>query len=312
MLTKMFKYKITTATFFLALLVYSQQGTIPLLEAPASAQSLSMGGTTMGQATQAFIYSNPTAIFRSPTSLNVDYSTALLPTEDKTMHLHTLSSAYKHNNNAFFVGARYFSMGSITDSWDSQGNPIRDGNKIDFYSYGIDLGYAYKINNSLVAYTKVGMANEKVMSDIQAYHSSFGVFYNGQIKQSLYSLGLEVANLGIYKYKDKSKSLSPLVKLGGSIVFETFNEQRLEVATNYGVYLPVEDYKSKSHFNMGLDYSFFKKYSLRMGAHTGEQNDYASAGVGVKFKSFAVNLGSKIALRSDLENMYMIDLNYSL
>ncbi|EKB06030.1 MULTISPECIES: PorV/PorQ family protein [Myroides] len=312
MFIKTLQYISTAALCSLTLSALGQQRGLPILETPASAESLGKGATTMAGASQAFIYSNPTSIFSTETKFNASYSVGLLPTDDKNMSLHSISTAYQRDRSAFFLGARYFSMGSITEQWDGQMNPISDGRKLDFYSYTLDLGYAYRISNSFTAYTKLGFADEKVISDIKAYHATVGMFYTGNIQETVYSLGVEVSNLGSYKYKDKTKSLQSLLKLGGSVLFPTYEHQKLEIASNYGLYLPIDDYTAKSHFNMGVNYTFLDKYSISTGGHLGEKNDYLTAGLGMRYQSFRFNLASKIGMRADLENVYMLDIGYSL
>lgn len=311
MLVKSFQYITGLALLLAGETVFAQQRVLPLLEAPTSAESLGKGATTMGSSTNTFLYNNPSAIFHSETTFAVDYSLGLFPTEDKTMHLHSVSAAYKQGKSAFFAGARYFSMGSITELWDSEMNPLDRGRTIDFYSYALDLGYAYQLSESWVAYVKAGYANEKVISDIKAYHSSVGVFYSGNINKTKYSIGAEASGLGVYNYKGKTKSLPGLLKLGGSVLFSIQENHKLELASNYGVYLPTDNDKAQSHFNLGVNYTLWDKYSILTGGHVGEKNDYMTAGLGVKHKGFRINLASKIAMRTDLENAYMLDIGYS-
>lgn len=313
MIRKIILYSSLAATLFvIAHPMVAQERVIPLLEAPGSAQSLSMGSTNMIDAHEAYIYTNPTSIFKRDTKISADYSIGILPTDNETMLLHTLASGYKTNKNAFFVGARYFSMGSMKDTYDVQMNPELGNKKIDFYSYAIDLGYAYELNKSLSFYSKVGFANEKIISNMKAYHASVGSFYSNKVRESTYSVGLEVSNLGAYSYKGESKVLAPLVKVGGSILFKTAENQKMEVATDYGMFIPVDNYKFQSHYSVGVDYTFFNNYSLRAGSHFGEKNDFFGAGIGIRYNSFAFSFASKIALHTDMSNIYMLGVNYSL
>lgn len=292
--------------------IVAQQRVIPLLEAPASAQSLSMGSTNMLNANEAYIYTNPTSIFKQDAKASADYSIGILPTDDQTMLLHTLTTGYKTKKNAFFLGARYFSMGGLKDIYDVQMNPELGKKDLNFHSYAVDLGYAYELNKSLSLYSKLGFANEKIISNMRAYHASVGSFYTGSIKEAAYSVGLHVGNLGSYTYKGESKMLAPLVKVGGTVQFQTTENQKMEIATDYGMFMPVEDYKFQSHYSVGVDYTFFNNYSLRAGSHFGEKNDSFSAGIGVKYNSFAFSFASKIALHTDMNNIYMLGVNYSL
>lgn len=294
----------------------AQSRILPVTESPSSPKSLSLGNSKMGNIDNAFIYNNPTALFYS-TSKAVDYSLGIIPSEsENTYLLHTLTTAYRNGKSAFFVGGRYLSMGSF-DNW--LNNDMEENStlgKISFYSYTIDLGYAYKLNEAFSFYSTVGYVKEKTVASIWAYRVDLGSYYNGNgnlfNKDVTYSVGISAGNLGKYSYKSKTDFLSPNVRLGGSIMIPTASNQTIETFLDGGVFLPVADNKSTSFISIGFDYSFFKKYSLRIGGHSGDNDDFFSAGFGVKYKIFDFSFGSKIALRKDLENMYMLGLKVGI
>lgn len=309
-------YILLLSVISIFLRVEAQSRILPILESPTSPKSLSMGSSKMGNVDNAFVYNNPTALFYS-VSKTADYSLGIIPSEgENTYLLHTLTTAYRNRKSAFFAGGRYLSMDSF-DNWlnsDMQEDVARG--KMNFYSYTIDLGYAYKLNESFSLYFTIGYIKEKTVASIRAYRVDVGSYYNGNSnlfnKDVFYSVGISVGNLGKYSYNDKADFLSPSFRLGGSILIQTASDQTLETFLNGGIFLPVADNKSASFISIGFDYSFFKKYSLRIGGHSGDNDDFFSAGFGIKYKIFDFSFGTKIALRKDLENIYMLGLKVGI
>lgn len=292
----------------------AQSRVLSILESPTSPKSLSMGNSRMGNMDNAFVYNNPTALFNS-TSKNADYSLGFIPTDDDTYLFHTLTAGYKTGKSGLMVGARYLSMGAF-DNWldaDMEDKPL---GKIHFYSYTIDLGYAYKLNEAFSFYSTAGYAEEKTISCIRAYRFELGSYYNGNNmlfnKNIDYSIGFSAANLGKYIYHGNSDFLAPNIRLGGSALMPTVANQSIELFLESGVFLPVSDNKFTSSFSAGIDYSFYEKYSFRVGGHCGDQDDFLSAGFGIKYSIFDFSFGSKIALRNDLNDMYMVGLKVKI
>jgi len=292
----------------------AQSRVLPVLESPTSPKSLSLGNSKMGNMDNVFIYNNPTALLNS-TPINADYSLGFIPTDGDTYLFHTLTAGYKTKRSGFMVGGRYLSMGSFDNWLDADMGDAALG-KIRFYSYTIDLGYAYKLNDAFSLYSTVGYAEEKTISTIRAYRLDIGSYYNGNNtlfgKDIDYSVGLSVANLGKYTYRGNSDFLAPNVRLGGSALMPTASNQSIELFLEGDVFLPLSDNEFASSFSVGADYSFYKKYSLRVGGHCGEQDDFFSAGFGIKYSIFDFSFGSKIALRNDLNNMYMVGLKVNI
>lgn len=294
--------------------VGAQTRVLPILESPTSPKSLSLGSSKMGNINSSFIYTNPAALFNS-SRLHADYSFGWMPTDGNTYQFHTLTTGYQTKKSGFMIGGRYLSMGSFDNWLNSNMENVGQG-KVRFYSYTLDLGYAYKLNRAFSFYSTLGYAKEKTIFSMSAYYLGVGSYYSGNNllfnKNIAYSIGLSATNLGKYTYRGNSEFLSPNIRLGGSMLIPTFSNQSLELFLDGGVYLPVSDNKWASSFSGGMDYSFLKKYSLRVGGHCGEQDDFLSAGVGVKLGVFDFIVGSKIALRSDLDNIYMVGLKVEL
>lgn len=296
--------------------VKAQSRILPIIESPSSPKSLSLGNSKMGNMDNSFIYNNPTALFN--TSLNnVDYSLGIIPSGGENTYLfHTLTAGYRNKKSAFFVGTRYLLMGSF-DNWitiDMQED--ESFGKMQFYSYTIDLAYAYKLNNSFSFYYTMGYAEEKTISSIRAYRMDIGSYYNSSAilfnRDIKYSIGVTVANFGKYSYRSKTDFLCPNIRVGGSAYIPTTTNQSMEVFLDGGVYLPVSENKYSSSFSTGIDYSFNKKYSFRLGGHLGDYDDFFSAGFGFKYRLFDFSLGSKIALHDDLNNAYMLGLKIGI
>lgn len=294
----------------------AQSRILPVSESPTSPKSLSLGNSRMGNIDNAFIYNNPTTLFYSASKAG-DYSLGIIPSEgENTYLLHTLTAAYRNGESAFFIGGRHLSMGSFDNWLNSDMQEAAPLGKMNFYSYTIDLGYAYKLNESFSLYSTIGYIKEKTVASIWAYRVDVGSYYNGNSnlfnKEVTYSVGGSVGNLGKYSYKDRTNFLSPSLRLGGSILIPIVSNQTIETFLDGGIFLPVADNKSASFISVGFDYSFFKKYSLRIGGHSGDNDDFFSAGFGIKYKIFDFSFGSKIALHKDLENIYMLGLKVGI
>lgn len=300
----------------IALKAEAQSRILHVMESPSSPKSLSLGNTKMGRTDDAYIYNNPSALFAT-NSKTADYSLGIIPSEDNnTYTLHTLTAGYGNNKSAFLAGGRFLSMGTFDDWLDNNMTEDVSRKKVSFYSYTIDLGYAYKFSNKVSAYSTIGYTREETISSIWAYRVDVGSNYNGNCtllnRNIEYSVGISAGNLGKYFYKGKSDFLSPNIKLGGSVHIPTASEQILAVFIDGGAFLPVSDNKSSSSLSVGADYSFLKKYAIRFGGHTGDNDDFLSAGFGIKYQIFDLSFGSKIALRKDLNNMYMLGLKVEI
>lgn len=299
---------------FTAIGAKAQSRILPVLESPTSPKSLSLGNSKMGNMDISFIYNNPTAIFSSA-PINADYSLGFIPSDEYTYKFHTLSGGYRRGKSGFMIGGRYLSMGAY-DSWLNDNMETEPLGKIRFYSYTIDLGYAYKLDDTFSFYSTMGYAEEKTISSIRAYRLDVGINYNRNNtlfgKNIDYSVGLSVANLGRYTYHNNSDYMAPDIRLGGSVLMPTAANQNIELFIEGNAFLPVSDNKFSSSFACGVDYSFYRKYSLRVGGHCGEQDDFFSAGFGIKYSIFDLSFGSKISLRKDLNNIYMVGLKISI
>lgn len=275
---------------------------IPLLEAPASARSLSLGGVRMGRAKGTYIYSNPSSFFQSKANISVDYSLGLFPSINENRWLHTLTAAYRHKKSSFFLGIRYFSMGEFKTILDENIQLDDTYQKNKFNAYSADVGYAYLLNTNLALHAKFGYAKEKTISSVESYQASVGAMFH----KKNYSLGVEVANLGGYKYLEKYNSLAPLLKLGGALSIPTFVNQEVELSAEYGAFLPLGSNDFESQASIGIDYSFWEKYSLRLGGHMGEFNDLLSFGCGFKYHFLKLDIATTLPLHRDMERIYMV------
>lgn len=294
----------------------AQSRILPILESPTSPKSMSLGNSKMGNMDNSFIYNNPTAIYNTSHNI-IDYSMGIMPSQgENTCLFHTLTAGYKNKKSAFFMGTRYLSMGSFNKWTTINMQEDESLGKIKFYSYTIDLGYAYKLNKSFSFYYTMAYAEEKTINTIKAYRMDIGSYYNSKGKmfsrEIQYSIGVSIANIGKYSYDNKSDFLCPNIRLGGSVNIQTTSNQSIEVFLDTGVYLPVSGNKYSSSISAGIDYSLKKKYSLRFGGHRGDYDDFFSAGLGLKYRYFDFSLGSKIALYDDLNNAYMLGIKIEI
>ncbi|MEC4113378.1 PorV/PorQ family protein [Myroides pelagicus] len=300
----------TIVLLFLSVITHAQNRPIALIEAPVSPVSMSMGQVSMSRAAEGYVFLNPSAMLASGKHISADYNIGFLPTDESTMTLHTASVAYRYKNSAFFIGGRYFDMGSI-DGF-GQGEFNEGARKIDLQANTVNIGYAYQWTGALAVYSKVGMASEKMIHTGRAYHLALGAFYTGGLDNLQYSIGAEIGNIGQYVYRDVSKQLSPKLSLGGDISMPTTSTQKITLAMDYSAYFATSGYDFSQQYSLGIDYSFYNRYAVRVGGLFGQGNDALSTGFGISYQSFTLNAAARFGLESTIYNSYMLGLSYAI
>ena len=127
-----------------------------------------------------------------------------------------------------------------------------------------------------------------------------------------YSAGLSASNLGRYSYTGKSGMLSPRVGIGGNAVWQTAEGQSLALTVDGGMYMKTDDTKQSAELSGGIAYTAFSNYTLRIGGHTGDKDDYAAAGFSIAMKWITLHATAKIPLRNNLDAVYMAGLAVNL
>ena len=309
------KHAITLILLAASAVSASAQGRIlPVTEMPVSAETLA-AGNAMHSSTDTYIYADPALAFDSESRWHAVYSAALLPSNDGTHSLHTLSAAARFGSNAVFVGARYHDMGTMKTFVDNDMNETQHGS-MSLSAYTVDAGYARLLTPNIAAWATAGLASEKTSATIFAVRMALGADYSGIAslagKPLSYSAGLSASNLGRYSYTGKSGMLSPRVGIGGHAVWQTAEGQSLALTVDGGMYMKTDDTKQSAELSGGIAYTAFSNYTLRIGGHTGDKDDYAAAGFSIAMKWITLHATAKIPLRNNLDAVYMAGLAVNL
>lgn len=293
---------------------WAQGRILPITEMPVSAEVLA-AGNALHAATSTYIYADPGSVFNSESRWHAAYSAAILPSDDATHTFHVLSGAARFGRNAVFVGARYHDMGTMKTFIDNDMNETQQSS-MSLRAYTADAGYARLLTKNIAAWATAGFASEKTSTTINAFRMAIGTDYSGRTtlagKQLDYSAGLSASNLGRYSYSGKSGMLSPRIGIGGHAVWQTAPGQALALTVDGGMFMKTDDVKQSTELSAGIAYTAFNNYTLRLGGHTGDKDDYAAAGFSVAVKWFTIHATAKIPLRKDLDAAYMAGLAFNL
>ena len=88
----------------------AQSRMLPLNDMVASTSALSSGGSRYAS-DEALVYTLPSAAFEKDGSFCADYSVAIIPSDEHTQTLHTLTAAWHKGRHAVLMGGRYWLMG---------------------------------------------------------------------------------------------------------------------------------------------------------------------------------------------------------
>lgn len=291
----------------LVLNLEAQSRILPIIELPSGAKAIGLGGSKIGNTGNASIYGNPTAIFYNHRN-SIDYSFGVIPTDSKNTYVfHSLSVGYKKNKNAFFVGGRYLSLGNSRDFMEAYADK-----KLSFYSHSLDVGYAYAANKSTSFYSSIAYVNEKTFVLTHALRFNVGSYFYGEHilaeKTMNYAIGISISNIGKYFYQEENGFLSPKASIGGTFLFPFSSNQEMTTCVQSNFFIPVSNSKFSSSTSVGIDYSFRKKYSIRVGGSLGDNDNFFAAGLGIKYRKIDVNVGAKLPFRKEVSNIYMFGL----
>ncbi|MBR6286389.1 MAG: hypothetical protein IKR18_05270 [Bacteroidaceae bacterium] len=290
----------------LPLLALAQGRILPVDDLPGSAASCAHGGSSFVLSEAGNIYSGIfTSSLIADGTTEAGYSLGLIDGKSYSMSFHTITAAHRSGNNVVMAGARYFAQGKIDRMVDIDMKPVEGS--IRLYSYTADVGYAH-VFNSLTLSATIGVASEKTTSQLNAYRASIGATYSGKISSIDYLIGAGVRDAGMYSVAGKSKALAPLLHAGGAVVLPLSANHQFGLNVDGGVYVESDNSKTSPTLSGGLDYTFMRNYTLRVGGHTGDDDNYMGTGLSVRLGRCVVDAAAKIAFEEGLSNCYMFGI----
>ncbi len=311
----MTKIKIYIASLLIAVLLatpnrlQAQGRRFAVLDLPGSAVSLAHGGSTFSYADGGNIYANPSWNTECSMRENVvSYSLGWINQKSSKPTFHTLTAAHRQQNSMIMLGARYYAQGTLNNLLDDNMQPVEGS--IHMYSYTIDLGYAHKFHHFSI-YTTLGLASEKTVTQTNSYRIGLGASYANHYKKATYQIGIGLRDLGIVSTHNANKSLSPLIHAGGAIALQVNQNHNIAVNVDGGLYPTVEYAKQTSTLAGGIDYQLYHHYTIRIGGHIGDDDNYLAPGLGLSFGKINVDGTIKLTLEDDGVNYGMIGINYN-
>lgn len=293
-----------------ALSVFSsmaQSRSLAIADMPASPGTIAFGGSALGA--EGSIYADPALLPLDTTSTRVGYSYGLVDSDAGRMNLHTLTASQRMGQGVLMLGFRYYAQGRLERQLDIDMKPIGHGRRL--YSYLVDAGYVRAVGPWML-YGEMGVGSEKTVTQATACRVGLGAALTGSCGAATWEGTLAVRDLGFVMTGNKSEALAPLAHGGGRFRMPTFAGQVLTLVVDGGAYLPLGDNSCKGTFGGGLAYGFAKRVEIRAGGHTGDGDDFVSAGLGVRMGRVHVDVGTKFGLASGLPNVYMIGASLAL
>lgn len=308
-------YIVLLLSSFLPLGLQAQSRMLPIIELPASAEALSMGGVYTGDQQTAWIYTNPTAVFNHAQTWTADYHLGFLPQNNGTSHLHTFHAAHRLGNHAVLVGSRYEDMGTLNTFVDDDMQEVSK-EKMRLSSYRFDAGYTFRISRKWAVYTTVGYASERTLTTISGWMINLGINHVDSFTLSRlplrYNLTLNGLQLGRYAYSGHHGWLSSRIGLGGNISMNIAPKQQLSVFLDAGTFLPSNGIKASTELSGGIAYTFLQMVSVRIGGHTGDKDDFLSCGFSVRYGTLSLHTGMSVPLHKEMHKTYMAGLQWDI
>ncbi len=281
----------------------AQEGrSLPFLEVSSDIRSAAMGGSTMGEARSAYLYTNPTSFLTSKKHIYGSYSFGKYTAgELSRIQYHTISGGYRlGTRHAFLLGSRYY-KGLPTLKEDEYG----ERKELKPMDYSIDLGYAYAFNENWSAYVIGSFIQSYVGKVAFTGGGSVGLYYrnaptvgNTPIR---YSVGLSADNIGgkVQYGKNGYKGKMPgSVALGGDIFAMLTEKVEIGLSMTHRLFFtPNND--SRYTGAIGLEADYMKKCFLRTGVQMMNENNAVTFGAGYRWNLITLDAAYRKGLKNN-------------
>lgn len=151
-------------------------------------------------------------------------------------------------------------------------------------NFALGVSLAYKVNENL----SVGMTGKFLFEKIYVDNASgVALDLGGLYSKEKLTLGAAITNLGsMSTLKNESTKLPSAVRFGGSYYFDL-------LGISSRLILAADGYKvmdgGKFHANTGAELLYKDFLALRVGYQSGYENKSIAAGIGLKYKAFALD-----------------------
>ncbi|MDO4771738.1 PorV/PorQ family protein [Porphyromonas sp.] len=175
-----------------------QEGSLPILHLATDTRLSSMGNASIGEADGGYIYTNPTSLLTQHTRVDVSMGTRVFGKDINGYNLYFFngSAGIRLGRHALFVGGRHW-RGPKVPRVNNEGI---EGKSIPLNEATLDLGYAFRLNRHLSAYTSGSYVFSYIGKKAQTAVFNVGLYYRGKgsVKshEVEYMIGSRLTNFG--------------------------------------------------------------------------------------------------------------------
>ena len=293
--------------------LHAQGRPMPLLELPASPEVLATGNTARGEVHGNYLYTNPAAVFGASKPRGVDARFGILSVNNRTQTFQSVSADYRVGKNAFFLGTRYWNIGSV-NTFVGLNMQQTAHKKVSLDAFRIDVGYARALTPRWTAFIATGYANERGVTTQTAWQNTLGVQYadSTQVAQLPVRFAASVAaqNVGVVHYRHHTKALAPRLSAGGSIVLKPQSNHSFALYADAGFYPKMGGAQSAADLGAGIRYTLLRRYSLAAGHHTGDNDNYWTAGASVALGAFTLDAAAQLPHHREQGKLYLMGVRF--
>ena len=293
--------------------IRAQGRPLPILERNPDARSAAMGNVSMLSTERNHLYVNPASILFGARDAHIDYGMEIPPAiNDIGRELYyNANLGYRFlDRHAAMVGFRYLG-GLEIPKYDPSGNELQKKTKP--FDWIIDLGYAFKLNNSFGIYATTSFIQSYVGRVGYAWSSSLGAAFSRELSFGEVNAALKVADIGMplaYSSKDKY-TLPGSVQFGADLKWMLAEDHRLTFGAGAKKSI-ISSQTNWFHLGAGAEYSAFDIVSARVGYDYGLNDSGAiTSGLGVAFKGFALDGAYRMGIGKYATRDIILSAGYS-
>lgn len=289
---------------------FGQSRSVPMLEVNPDARSAAMGGNQYGEARSMLIYSNPTSILYSDKALNVSAATQIYPDADDAGRLmyYGAAASYRVGIHGVQAGFRYLGGYSI---------PMENGKNLKPADWSADVAYSIRFLDRISVAAGVSLLHSKILKEAYTVAFNLSAYYRNSFNMGInadYVIGVNVANIGPdlnYGKKYGKTKLPACFGAGGELGMDLGKTNRLGISLA-GQYYCMPRKAKMFTGNIGAEYSYAKKISLRAGYKYAE-HDYSSFafGAGLACSIFHLDVAHQRGMGENEVNLTLITLGVS-
>lgn len=265
---------------------------LPFLEVSSDARSAAMGGSTMGEARSAYLYTNPTSLLTAEGRIYGSYSFGKYTSSELSeIQYHTVSAGYRlGSRHAFLLGSRYY-KGLPTHKEDEYG----ERKQLKPMDYSVDIAYAYAFSDHLSAYVVGTFIQSYVGKVAFTGGGSVGLYYRNapvSVETPLrYTIGLSADNIGgkvQYGKKGYEGKMPGSVAVGGDLMTRLTDQIGVGISMTHRLFFTPNN-ASRYTGGIGLEADYMQKGFVRAGMQLMHESNVATFGAGCRLGAITLD-----------------------